>query len=144
MIRRPPRSTRTDTLFPYTTLFRSSCCRRDACSKKAAVSERQASKSMRPPRRLRRRWFPVCGRESPGSGEAAFALGEAVFAAYIARGQDRLARPSDPRASAGDLLTAQPVVDDALGELPTWNPAAPSAGPHSPPATEAPHALAAQ
>src|SRR3546814_15738055 len=26
MIRRPPRSTRTDTLFPYTTLFRS-CCR---------------------------------------------------------------------------------------------------------------------
>src|SRR3546814_11064642 len=29
MIRRPPRSTRTDTLFPYTTLFRSvSACRR--------------------------------------------------------------------------------------------------------------------
>src|SRR3546814_4326520 len=26
MIRRPPRSTRTDTLFPYTTLFRSSNC----------------------------------------------------------------------------------------------------------------------
>src|SRR3546814_5194756 len=25
MIRRPPRSTRTDTLFPYTTLFRSAC-----------------------------------------------------------------------------------------------------------------------
>src|SRR3546814_9563331 len=29
MIRRPPRSTRTDTLFPYTTLFRSGICRRD-------------------------------------------------------------------------------------------------------------------
>src|SRR3546814_6053889 len=28
MIRRPPRSTRTDTLFPYTTLFRSSPARR--------------------------------------------------------------------------------------------------------------------
>src|SRR3546814_5908215 len=27
MIRRPPRSTRTDTLFPYTTLFRSACPR---------------------------------------------------------------------------------------------------------------------
>src|SRR3546814_13751311 len=27
MIRRPPRSTRTDTLFPYTTLFRSPTCR---------------------------------------------------------------------------------------------------------------------
>src|SRR3546814_5603963 len=41
MIRRPPRSTRTDTLFPYTTLFRSpylsrsdaiSCSRRPVCS----------------------------------------------------------------------------------------------------------------
>src|SRR3546814_6956211 len=31
MIRRPPRSTRTDTLFPYTTLFRSSA-RFDACA----------------------------------------------------------------------------------------------------------------
>src|SRR3546814_12689441 len=30
MIRRPPRSTRTDTLFPYTTLFRSHYVRRDA------------------------------------------------------------------------------------------------------------------
>src|SRR3546814_951282 len=28
MIRRPPRSTRTDTLFPYTTLFRSAPCAR--------------------------------------------------------------------------------------------------------------------
>src|SRR6056297_1335587 len=40
MIRRPPRSTRTDTLFPYTTLFRSradrqthcDCRRRGACA----------------------------------------------------------------------------------------------------------------
>src|SRR3546814_13522801 len=29
MIRRPPRSTRTDTLFPYTTLFRSEPCLRE-------------------------------------------------------------------------------------------------------------------
>src|SRR3546814_14804092 len=29
MIRRPPRSTRTDTLFPYTTLFRSKALRHD-------------------------------------------------------------------------------------------------------------------
>src|SRR3546814_9780702 len=31
MIRRPPRSTRTDTLFPYTTLFRSPARRRSGC-----------------------------------------------------------------------------------------------------------------
>src|SRR3546814_16692805 len=30
MIRRPPRSTRTDTLFPYTTLFRSTVSKTDA------------------------------------------------------------------------------------------------------------------
>src|SRR3546814_17759472 len=32
MIRRPPRSTRTDTLFPYTTLFRSACPPTTRCS----------------------------------------------------------------------------------------------------------------
>src|SRR3546814_5608642 len=32
MIRRPPRSTRTDTLFPYTTLFRSNKIARLCCS----------------------------------------------------------------------------------------------------------------
>src|SRR3546814_16749272 len=39
MIRRPPRSTRTDTLFPYTTLFRS-----------PAVAPRPAPKAPPPPR----------------------------------------------------------------------------------------------
>src|SRR3546814_10574909 len=34
MIRRPPRSTRTDTLFPYTTLFRSSLRIIDQCIEK--------------------------------------------------------------------------------------------------------------
>src|SRR3546814_8120561 len=32
MIRRPPRSTRTDTLFPYTTLFRSHSCQGAGCT----------------------------------------------------------------------------------------------------------------
>src|SRR3546814_7395770 len=34
MIRRPPRSTRTDTLFPYTTLFRSIECAKDGLGAK--------------------------------------------------------------------------------------------------------------
>src|SRR3546814_6532832 len=41
MIRRPPRSTRTDTLFPYTTLFRSnpiSLLVQPAYNRKAAIS----------------------------------------------------------------------------------------------------------
>src|SRR3546814_1181827 len=34
MILRPPRSTRTDTLFPYTTLFRSSCRLPSRCNRR--------------------------------------------------------------------------------------------------------------
>src|SRR3546814_5674288 len=37
MIRRPPRSTRTDTLFPYTTLFRSRQARRPAWQRPACA-----------------------------------------------------------------------------------------------------------
>src|SRR3546814_4662536 len=45
MIRRPPRSTRTDTLFPYTTLFRSSVAADNLCSgtKPAPITETRTS-----------------------------------------------------------------------------------------------------
>src|SRR3546814_8653165 len=42
MIRRPPRSTRTDTLFPYTTLFRSDSVLYD--TSKAAITGRLAQR----------------------------------------------------------------------------------------------------
>src|SRR3546814_19394413 len=52
MIRRPPRSTRTDTLFPYTTLFRSrsaalknSRCAKIACDRKRPRNPNPATKS---------------------------------------------------------------------------------------------------
>src|SRR3546814_5733838 len=48
MIRRPPRSTRTDTLFPYTTLFRSR-----ALSRRYAPCEHQAVASRRSDRAIR-------------------------------------------------------------------------------------------
>src|SRR3546814_11902926 len=38
MIRRPPRSTRTDTLFPYTTLFRSPAQCRDAAARATGLA----------------------------------------------------------------------------------------------------------
>src|SRR3546814_10422152 len=40
MIRRPPRSTRTDTLFPYTTLFRSKALRQSCQAQQASRQER--------------------------------------------------------------------------------------------------------
>src|SRR3546814_10677215 len=46
MIRRPPRSTRTDTLFPYTTLFRSCEMIRDIVTGDTTVSyERRSARS---------------------------------------------------------------------------------------------------
>src|SRR3546814_4409992 len=43
MIRRPPRSTRTDTLFPYTTLFRSSKARELHDLRNVAVQQPESS-----------------------------------------------------------------------------------------------------
>src|SRR3546814_5875604 len=56
MIRRPPRSTRTDTLFPYTTLFRSGLLLSEAslavCVDLRAINPGPSS-SCRPPERVR-------------------------------------------------------------------------------------------
>src|SRR3546814_485510 len=62
MIRRPPRSTRTDTLFPYTTRFRSHR-RRTARSRRARLVARAPARHRRDPRRrLRHR----CPAPAPG------------------------------------------------------------------------------
>src|SRR3546814_16841799 len=54
MIRRPPRSTRTDTLFPYTTLFRSArprgCDRRAPTALRERLKRPAAEYPRRPPR----------------------------------------------------------------------------------------------
>src|SRR3546814_17688861 len=47
MIRRPPRSTRTDTLFPYTTLFRSPRQTAEHCGISCALFHRVSSHSIR-------------------------------------------------------------------------------------------------
>src|SRR3546814_9741809 len=47
MIRRPPRSTRTDTLFPYTTLFRS---RRRRDARLSRMGARRDARDLRAPR----------------------------------------------------------------------------------------------
>src|SRR3546814_7265211 len=52
MIRRPPRSTRTDTLFPYTTLFRSASA--PARRRGAAKAGNRASRSTSAARKTRR------------------------------------------------------------------------------------------
>src|SRR3546814_14225737 len=56
MIRRPPRSTRTDTLFPYTTLFRSAGTRpqRRQCFGRSEPCRKFSAGADEPGRRMRR------------------------------------------------------------------------------------------
>src|SRR3546814_1990088 len=53
MIRRPPRSTRTDTLFPYTTLFRSAAHPRDALLQDRPLRELPPAPILEPRVKLR-------------------------------------------------------------------------------------------
>src|SRR3546814_12495914 len=55
MIRRPPRSTRTDTLFPYTTLFRRTDKRRDSRRAESTKGSRSIFRSQIRLRALRRK-----------------------------------------------------------------------------------------
>src|SRR3546814_12971868 len=57
MIRRPPRSTRTDTLFPYTTLFRACRC---SMREVTMTDHRYADRA--------HRWRPVYSRHARGYG----------------------------------------------------------------------------
>src|SRR3546814_905572 len=61
MIRRPPRSTRTDTLFPYTTLFRSPCAGAELQKKSVLPAEQLRPKIAR----RRAQWRKYQGRLDP-------------------------------------------------------------------------------
>src|SRR3546814_1868125 len=119
MIRRPPRSTRTDTLFPYTTLFRSVVVR-DALRglrRRAGVRQRQAG-----PLRLGEgigreavRGFTLsvlleaCGRDVAGLRDAAI----------LSLGYDAGLRVSELVAVAGELMEAQERSEAHTSEPPS-------------------------
>src|SRR3546814_4598315 len=97
MIRRPPRSTRTDSLFPFTTLFRSLACfiRAPGDSPQLAGKPRVSKRHHAdPPGRL------ALHRHRPGGRRAARpAVGAAVLAGPAGR---LLLRLLLPRSAAGD------------------------------------------
>src|SRR3546814_12166976 len=68
MIRRPPRSTRTDTLFPYTTLFRSPPNAEPAAGPRSLALTRSRSRGRRPPHTDRAR-SPASRRAPPRRGD---------------------------------------------------------------------------
>src|SRR3546814_13950417 len=100
MIRRPPRSTRTDTLFPYTTLFRSAVSRRTSLmlahldKAGAELAALQQGPRKRAPSAL------------------AHALTHRHLQALIA-----IADHGTPSAAAAHLQISQPAVTQALGDL---------------------------
>src|SRR3546814_2529541 len=63
MIRRPPRSTRTDTLFPYTTLFRS------AADAGTGLARGRQRRRIRHPANRRRRELPALPRSEEHTSE---------------------------------------------------------------------------
>src|SRR3546814_7579306 len=87
MIRRPPRSTRTDTLFPYTQLFRSVGPESGTLSCQAADSKRL----LRPFRRLADRRSIRSGRVARRSASPILAAGskrERVMIVYGSRSEE--------------------------------------------------------
>src|SRR3546814_14846921 len=102
MIRRPPRSTRTDTLFPYTTLFRSarSGVAAEITADRTAVAERQGE---------------AVDRKGIGfaeEAERAYRVGESAAYRSRAVGKEDLpgvsARPGAPAVPEGRVLTGTP------------------------------------
>src|SRR3546814_1652019 len=68
MIRRPPRSTRTDTLFPYTTLFRSR--RRRSEPRRGRLGDTPAHQALRA--------LDLAGRGADGTGRLRHRAGQAL------------------------------------------------------------------
>src|SRR3546814_20383066 len=95
MIRRPPRSTRTDTLFPYTTLFRSAA---------DSVYQAFAAAVLVVKLRLRHRIVHVDGREQQGA--RLLHLEEAMHAGggLLGHAADRLAELRVPAGLRGGAL----------------------------------------
>src|SRR3546814_4985205 len=83
MIRRPPRSTRTDTLFPYTTLFRSEA--RTSGLHRELRHARRGGAHASGRRALFRGLYQGDRRRGPRGGGGAFDLGQIIGAASALR-----------------------------------------------------------
>src|SRR3546814_19153677 len=111
MIRRPPRSTRTDTLFPYTTLFRSPPGRRRPRKSRRRRSPPRASP---PPRRRPRNPESVKQERTARLGPGGFVrFGRAVQLPRLGRGAIAPgAQPRPPLDHAAPELVAPKFVWD--------------------------------
>src|SRR3546814_13546107 len=124
MIRRPPRSTRTDTLFPYTTLFR--CVARAACASTRPASEIaldapveiEATPIANPPAPMRvvevPTPLPLPGQLKPLPEAQAPASGDP---AHVVAAANRAARIEPARDGFIDAMQVWPYSDGALYQV---------------------------
>src|SRR3546814_20303358 len=105
MIRRPPRSTRTDTLFPYTTLFRSRCLGLWASCEQAGRASENCSKP---------RWMTITSALLTATIEATLsdwiAAGRVTHASPVGNAfcydfaEKVMTRPDNTEYGDGDML----------------------------------------
>src|SRR3546814_11993973 len=103
MIRRPPRSTRTDTLFPYTTLFRSRHCGSIGQSGESRNRDRAAYLSAKPCAKGRRTAQRSGCQSFAGNGKA-----------LMQRGRSTIAQDRSPLRTTGT-----PIIMVILGSVVT-------------------------
>src|SRR3546814_15800850 len=101
MIRRPPRSTRTDTLFPYTTLVRSDGAVKGRAARRELIGERRRGEARR--RRQHNQILVIIGRH---------AFGDAGAARIVEAGLHRLRLVGDA------AVAAMAVEEEEFGEHP--------------------------
>src|SRR3546814_10422395 len=89
MIRRPPRSTRTDTRFPYTTLFRSLLHRRQGLSDEGVASARRC---------------PAGARAADGEPASAGRRGDDLHRAAASRGRGGVERSEEHTSELQSLM----------------------------------------
>src|SRR3546814_14847152 len=117
MIRRPPRSTRTDTLFPYTTLFRTrEIGGRGHRGEQIEVASRQVAGVVVALEAVERRQADQRGERRPGAGHVVLEDAEAD-------------RTIGRRAPRGGEIGLDPAYRVALDRLPR-PPPAPRPAPH--------------
>src|SRR3546814_6920714 len=113
MIRRPPRSTRTDTLFPYTTLFRSPSPSPDRRSPAAPAlrprcrSERTSHRKATAPRALRRALPPSGPKPISSQSTAHPSPGFLKYKNHILISQKRQGITSPETQNRGDATRSE-------------------------------------
>src|SRR3546814_606550 len=123
MIRRPPRSTRTDTLFPYTTLFRSAQGDGDGSGRPGAARGRLRRRADRPRPGRRVRPVPLRQRRSLGfraASEAAALCRLPVGAGHDPEPQDR-SRKAPRRRGRGDPMNRPGPAADPMPGVAGYN-----------------------